>query len=42
MRLRQSYDNSYEVRDVFLDISKSLNKVWHKDVIFKTVFLITV
>ena len=31
----QSFDDSLEVRAVFLDISKAFDKVWHKDLIFK-------
>ena len=31
----QSFDNSFEVKGVFLDISKALNKVWHKGLIYK-------
>ena len=32
----QSFDNGIEVRGVFLDISKAFDKVWHKDIIFKS------
>ena len=28
-------DGGYKVRDVFLDISKTFDKVWHEDLIFK-------
>ena len=28
-----SFDNNYEVRGLFLDISKSFNKVWHEGII---------
>ena len=31
----QSFDNSFEVRSVFLDISEVFNKVWHKGLIYK-------
>ena len=31
----QSFDNSLEVRAVFLDISEAFDKVWHKSLIFK-------
>ena len=31
----QSFDDSLEVRAVFLDISKTFDKVWHKGLIFK-------
>ena len=31
----QSFDDSLEVRAVFLDISKAFDKVWHKSPIFK-------
>ena len=31
----KSFDNGYEVRGVFLDISKAFDKVWHDDLIFK-------
>ena len=31
----QSFDASYEVRGVFLDISKAFDKVWHEGLIFK-------
>ena len=30
-----SFDESLEVRSVFLDISKAFDKVWHKGLIFK-------
>ena len=31
----QSFDESYEVRGVFLDISKAFDKVWYEGLIFK-------
>ena len=31
----KSFDCGYEVRGVFLDISKAFNKVWHDGIIFK-------
>ena len=31
----QSFDNGFEVRGIFLDISKAFDKVWHKGFIFK-------
>ena len=30
-----SFDNNYEVRGVFLDISKTVDKVWHEGIIHK-------
>ena len=30
-----SFDESYEVRGVFLDISQAFDKVWHEGLIFK-------
>ena len=30
-----SFDDGFEVRSVFLDISKAFDKVWHKGIIFK-------
>ena len=31
----QSFDDNLEVRDIFLDISKSFDKVWYKGLIYK-------
>ena len=31
----KSFDDGYEVRGVFLDISKTLDKVWHNGLIYK-------
>ena len=31
----QSFDNGFEVRDIFLAISKNFDNVWHKGLIFK-------
>ena len=31
----KSFDDGFEVRGVFLDISKAFEKVWHEDLIFK-------
>ena len=33
--LNKSFDNGCEVRAVFLDISKAVDKVWHKGLIYK-------
>ena len=32
----KSFDNGFEVRGVFLEISKAFDKVWHKGFIFKS------
>ena len=31
----KSFDSGFEVRGVFLDISKAFDKVWHEGIIFK-------
>ena len=31
----RSRDQDYQVRSVFLDISKTFDKVWHKDLLYK-------
>ena len=31
----KSFDDGFEGRGIFLDISKAFNKVWHEDLIFK-------
>ena len=31
----KSFDNGFDVKSVFVDISKAFDKVWHKDIIFK-------
>ena len=28
-------DEGYEIRDIFLDISKAFDKVWHECLVFK-------
>ena len=31
----KSFDEGFEVREVFLDISKAFDKVWHEGLLFK-------
>ena len=31
----QSFDNGFEVRAIFLDISKAFDEVWHEGLFFK-------
>ena len=31
----KSFDEGFEVRGVFLDVSKAFDRVWHDDLIFK-------
>ena len=33
--LYESFDNVFEIRSVFLDMSKAFNKVWHKGLVYK-------
>ena len=33
--LHEALDNGHDMRIVFMNISKALDKVWHKSVIFK-------
>ena len=35
MKLSSYFHDGFEVRSVFLDISKAFDKVWHEEVIFK-------
>ena len=34
-KIYKSFDDGYQVRGVFLDISKALDKVWHNGLIYK-------
>ena len=33
--IQQSFDNGFEIRDVFPDIIKAFDKVWHNGLIYK-------
>ena len=33
--INQSFDDGFQVRGVFLDVSKAFDKVWHNDLIYK-------
>ena len=35
LNICKSFNNGYEIRDVFLDISKAFDKAWHDGLIFK-------
>ena len=35
LKIYSSFDDRFEVRRVFLDISKAFDKVWHEAIIFK-------
>ena len=35
IKIYKPFDDTIEVRSVFLDISKAFHKVWHDEVIFK-------
>ena len=34
-KIYQLFDEGFNVRSVFLDLSKAFDKVWHDDIIFK-------
>ena len=38
-KIYNSFDEGFELRGVFLDISKGFNKVWHEGLLIKMVFL---
>ena len=33
--IHKSFDHGLEVRSIFLDISKALDKVWHRELLYK-------
>ena len=39
-KIYKSFDNGFEVRGVFVDISKAFDKVWDKGIIFNGIYLI--
>ena len=34
-KIYKSFDDGWEIRGIFLDMSKALDKVWHQGVLFK-------
>ena len=35
LEIHQSFDKGFELRGIFLDISKGFDKIWHNNLIFK-------